>query len=85
MNRSQLSEAVAKKTGMSKTQVQKIIVECQKTAADVLRRGDKLTVSGFGTFSISHSAARVGRNPRTGEAVRIAPKRSVKFRSSFEL
>ena len=50
-----------------------------------LNEGDKVVLSGFGVFSVTNTAERQGRNPRTGESVRIAARRSVRFRSNMEI
>ena len=50
-----------------------------------LREGERLTLTGLGTFSVQQKAARVGRNPRTGAAVKIPPRKAVKFRPTIEL
>ena len=85
MNRSQLADAISELTGVSKIEVRKVLSAAESITVDALRGGDKLTLSGFGTFSVVHSAARMGRNPRTGAPVKINPKKNVKFRSTREL
>lgn len=85
MNKSQITDVVARETNVPKTTVKAVIKSCESTLVSALKGGDKVTLSGFGTFTVTHTAARVGRNPRTGEAVKINPKTNVRFRNSFEL
>ena len=56
-----------------------------KPSVQSLREGERLTLTGLGTFSVQQKAARVGRNPRTGAAVKIPPRKAVKFRPTIEL
>ena len=81
MNKSQLIEAVAKDLALPKNEVKRIVESLFKISVDKLRGGEKVVISGFGVFSVALSAARIGRNPRTGAAVKIAPRRTVRFRS----
>jgi len=85
MNKTQLVEAISLDAGISKVEARKAIDSLVKVAAQVLRKEDKILLSGLGTFSVQHKSARTGRNPRTGSPVRIAPKRVVRFRPTIEL
>ena len=85
MNKSQLIEAVAKEMAMPKNEFKKIVESLFKISVDKLRCGEKVVISGFGVFSVALSAARIGRNPRTGAAVKIAPRRTVRFRSRIDV
>lgn len=85
MNKSQLIEAVAKEMAMPKNEVKKIVESLFKISVNKLRCGEKVVISGFGVFSVALSAARIGRNPRTGAAVKIAPRRTVRFRSRIDV
>ncbi|OKY97430.1 MAG: hypothetical protein BHV65_08085 [Alistipes sp. 58_9_plus] len=78
MNKSQLIEAVAKDLALPKNEVKRIVESLFKISVDKLRGGEKVVISGFGVFSVALSAARIGRNPRTGAAVKIAPRRTVR-------
>ena len=62
-----------------------IVESLFKISVDKLRCGEKVVISGFGVFSVALSAARIGRNPRTGAAVKIAPRRTVRFRSRIDV
>ena len=78
MNKGELVDAVAKVVGKKK--VAEEAVNCVlDTIAASLKRGDRVTLIGFGTFSILKRAARTGRNPQTGKAISIKAKKTPKF------
>ena len=79
MNKDELVTAVAAKTGMTKKTAEETVNAVFDTIADVIRDGDKVTISGFGTFFLTERAARTGRNPRTGEEVHIAARKVPRF------
>ena len=79
MNKSELVEAVADKAGMAKAQVEKMLDGLLTTVMDEVKRGEKVTIPGFGAWSRTQRAARTGRNPRTGEAVQIPASKAAKF------
>ena len=56
-----------------------------EVTGETLRSGDKIVLVGFGSFSVAKKPERTGRNPRTGAAIRIAPRNVVKFRAGAEL
>lgn len=85
MNKAELIDAVAKKAELTKVDAKKAIDAFVEVTGDVLKKGDKLTLIGFGTFSISKRSARVGRNPRTGAELKIAAKNVAKFKPGAEL
>lgn len=85
MNKSQLADAIADKAGMSKVAAKKCLDAFIEIAADALKDGEKITLTGLGTLSVSKTKERTGRNPRTGAAIKIAPKNVVKFRPGQEL
>lgn len=86
MNKTELIEAVAAATGLTKTDSDKAVNALLDTVVATVKGGDKVTVPGFGTFSVSERKARTGRNPRTGEALKIAASKAPKFTagSSFK-
>ena len=71
MKKSELVTLVAEKTGFSKKDTEKTIDTVFTAIADIMAAGDKLQVSGFGTFETKERAARTGHNPRTGEEINI--------------
>ena len=72
MKKSELVTLVAEKTGFSKKDTEKTIDTVFTAIADIMAAGDKLQISGFGTFETRSRAARTGHNPSTGEAIEIA-------------
>lgn len=85
MNKSQLIDAIAKKSGLSKTDAKKSLEGFMETTRESLQSGDKIALIGFGTFSISERSAREGRNPQTGAKMNIPAKKVVKFKAGSEL
>ena len=85
MNKSQLISAVAEQTSISKGDVKQVVDTLFAIAEEKLQQGEKIVVSGFGVFSVNQVSERVGRNPRTGEQVKIPSRRSVRFRSSMDI
>ncbi len=85
MNKADLVEAMASQAGLSKAQANDALDAFTETVTKTLKKGDRVTLVGFGTFSTSDRAARTGRNPQTGEAIKIKAKRVVKFKPGKEL
>lgn len=85
MNKAQLVEAIALDANMTKVEARKAVDAMIRTTVQALREGERLTLSGLGTFCIQQKAARMGRNPRTGAAVKIPPRKVVKFLSAVEI
>jgi DNA-binding protein HU-beta len=82
MNKTQLIDAIAERSGLSKAIAKKSIDAFIDIASDTLRMGDKIVISGFGSFEVTQKPARVGRNFLTGTPVEIPPKSVVRFRCS---
>lgn len=82
MNKSQLVNAIAENSTVPKSEIKKIVDAAFEITAQTLDKGEKVVLSGFGVFSVVNVAERIGRNPRTGEKVRIPARRSVKFHSN---
>ncbi len=85
MNKSQLINAVAEQTSLSKNDIKQVFDTLFEIAEQKLNENEKVVISGFGVFSTTQVSERVGRNPRTGEQVKIAPRRVVRFRSSMDI
>ena len=85
MNKTQLVEAVALETGLSKVAVKKSVDSLVDIVIRTLRENERVTISGFGSFSVIQRSVRMGRNPRSGAPVRIAPQKVVRFRSTVEV
>lgn len=85
MNKSEFIDAVAAAAGLTKADAGKAIDGVVSTVTDALKKGDSITLVGFGTFETRHRKARVGRNPRTGEALQIAASNIPSFKAGKAL
>ena len=85
MNKSDLISAMADKAGITKAQAGEALDGFMGATTDALKKGEKLILVGFGTFSVNQRAARTGRNPRTGKEIQIAAKNVVKFKAGSGL
>lgn len=85
MNKSQLVNAIAETSTASRSEVKKIVDSLFCIAEETLNKGEKVVISGFGVFSVAEVSERIGRNPRTGEKVKIAARRNVRFRSNMDI
>ncbi len=72
MNKAELIQAVAAKSGLSKKDAEAAVAAVIDSLTDALKAGEKVALVGFGTFSVKARAARTGKNPQTGEAIQIA-------------
>lgn len=79
MNKQELVDKVAKKSGLMKKDVQAVIDLTVESVMDAVKKGDKVTLVGFGTFTSIKRKARKGRNPQTGKEITIPAKKSPKF------
>ena len=85
MNKADLIEKIAASTGISKTAAAAAIDTFIDSVTSALKKGDRVTLVGFGTFSVSQRKARNGRNPQTGDVIKIAARRVAKFTPGVEL
>ena len=85
MKKSELIESVASSAGLSKADAQRAVEAMVGCIADSLRKGDQVTIVGFGTFLVRERGARTGRNPRTGETIDIAASRVPAFKAGKSL
>ncbi|MBL6962358.1 MAG: HU family DNA-binding protein [Bacteroidetes bacterium] len=85
MNKGDLINKIAADAGITKTQAQNALNSFIGATADALKKGDKITLVGFGTFATSERAARKGRNPQTGAEIKIPRKTVVKFKPGKDL
>ena len=85
MNKNELVTSMAEKTGMKKTEVEKVLKAFTETVTDELKKGEKIQLVGFGTFEVAERPAREGRNPRTGETMKIAASKAPKFKAGKAL
>lgn len=85
MNKTELIAAMAEATGMTKKDSEKALNAAVESITAALVKGDKVQVSGFGTFEIKEREAHMGHNPQTGEAMEIAASRVPSFKASKTL
>jgi len=85
MNKAQLIDAMASEANLTKADAKKALDAFINTTSNSLKNGERLSLVGFGSFSISNRAARTGRNPKTGAEMQIPAKKVVKFKAGSEL
>ena len=85
MNKAELTARMAHETGFTKADANRALDAFVATVTRGLRKGDKITLVGFGTFSIYRRKARAGRDPQTGAPIRINSRRSVRFAAGKDL
>lgn len=85
MNKSELVESVAKKTGLSRREATVGVETALAIISKELKKGGKVTLTGFGTFDVGKRRARAGVNPRTGEKIKISATKMPRFRPSRSL
>ena len=85
MNRTELVAVVAEKTGLTKKDAERVVSATFETLTDSLKKGEKVQVSGFGIFEVKTREARVGRNPRTKEEIKIPATKLPAFKASKTL
>lgn len=85
MNKAELVAAIAAKTELSKKDSEKALKAFIDVVSDELKKGEKVQLVGFGTFEVAKRAAREGRNPQTGKAMKIAASKSPKFKAGKAL
>ena len=85
MNRTELVEMVAQKSGLTKKDSEKALAAVLDGIAETLAKGEKVQLVGFGTFEVRHRQAREGRNPSTGETIKIAAQNAPAFKAGKAL
>ena len=85
MNKTELIDKVAKEGALSKSAAEQVVNSVFSAIAEAMKSGDKVTLAGFGTFSIAERVAREGRNPQSGEKITIPAKKVVKFKAGSKL
>ena len=80
MNKTELVAAIADKAGLTKKDAEEVVNAFTDTVTKALTKGDKVQLVGFGTFEVSKRGARTGRNPQTGETMKIAAAKAPKFK-----
>ncbi len=85
MRKQELVAHVAKTTGMAESKVNEVATGIFAAIEEALQNGDEVAISGFGTFRVVERPGREGRNPQTGDAIKIAPKKSPAFKAGASL
>lgn len=85
MNKAELIEAMANGAGISKADAKKALDAFVDSTTATLKKGGRVALVGFGSFSVSKRSARTGRNPQTGKEIQIAAKNVVKFKAGADL
>lgn len=85
MNRKELIDALSEKTGSSKADADRNIAALIEIITATLKKGDSVSLVGFGTFEVRKRAARTGRNPATGEALKIKASKQPAFKAGATL
>ena len=85
MNKTELVEAIAKQAGLSKKASDDAVKAFVETVTKELKKGEKVTLIGFGTFEVSKRSARKGRNPQTGAEIKIKASKAPKFKAGKAL
>ena len=85
MNKGQLVDAMASEAKITKASATRALDAFINSTSKTLRKGDKVTLVGFGTFSVVKRAARTGRNPQTGKEIKIASRKVAKFKAGTDL
>ncbi|MFC2136763.1 HU family DNA-binding protein [Bacteroidota bacterium] len=85
MNKAQLIDSIASEAKLTKADAKKALDAFIKATTGALKKGDRVALVGFGSFSVAKRNARTGRNPQTGKPITIAAKKVVKFKAGSEL
>ena len=85
MNKKELIEVMAEKSGLTKKDAERALTAFIDTTKETLKKGDKVSLVGFGTFEVRERAARVGRNPQTGHLIEIRASKSPAFKAGKDL
>ena len=85
MNKAQLIDAIAGDANLTKADAKRALDAFINTTSGALKKGDRVALVGFGSFSVSKRSARTGRNPQTGKEIAISAKNVVKFKAGADL
>ncbi len=85
MTKEEIIAKIAEDAGTTKVQAKAALESFVNSVKNTLKQGGRLTLVGFGTFSVSQRKARIGRNPKTGAAIQIEARKAAKFKASKEL
>ncbi len=85
MNKAELIDAIAKDADLTKADAKRALDAFINATSGALKKGERVALVGFGSFSVSKRNARTGRNPQTGKEIKIAAKNVVKFKAGSDL
>ena len=85
MNKAEFVAAIAEEAGLTKKDADAAVKAFTEVVTEELKKGEKIQLTGFGTFEVSERAARSGRNPRTGETMKIKASKAPKFKAGKAL
>ena len=85
MTKNELAEQIARRNGLPASQARQLVETTIDVISDELAAGGEVSLAGFGKFSVSHRAARMGRNPSTGQTIQIAASKAAKFSAASAL
>ncbi|AWM86386.1 HU family DNA-binding protein [Microvirga sp. 17 mud 1-3] len=85
MNKNELIEQIAQEYELTKTFARDLVEHVFESISDAVHKGEEVAIFGFGKFKLAERKARKGRNPQTGEAIKIAASKNVKFEQSKSL
>ena len=85
MNKAELVDAIASESKLTKADAGRALEAFVNATTKALKKGDRVALVGFGSFSVAKRAARVGRNPQTGKAIKINAKKVAKFKAGTDL
>ncbi|MEY4593704.1 MAG: DNA-binding protein HU-beta [Bacteroidota bacterium] len=85
MNKAELVEAISTEAKITKADATRALEAFMNATTKSLRKGERVALVGFGTFTVSKRAARNGRNPQTGKPIKIAARKVAKFKAGIEL
>ena len=85
MNKTEFIAAIAEEAGLSKTDAAKAVKAFTDVVVEEMKKGEKIQLVGFGTFEVAERAARTGKNPQTGEAIKIPASKAPKFKAGKAL
>ncbi|HEY7564483.1 MAG TPA: HU family DNA-binding protein [Acidimicrobiia bacterium] len=85
MNKAELVDAVAQATGAPRASAESSVGAVLDTITNALKNGDKVAITGFGTFEVRSRAARTGRNPQTGETIQVKASKAPAFKAGAAL
>lgn len=79
MNKKELIDAIAQESGVTKADIDRVLVAYENVIVNTLKKGEKVTLVGFGTYTVTERKARIGRNPASGATINIPAKKQAKL------